>query len=94
MTDLGLEALQSKLGDPTKSLPLPAFVERQLRADMELWEHFQALPHFYRRLKIGWITETGLTPSRMPEAQKRLNYFMKMTRQGKRYGTQPMAAWE
>jgi hypothetical protein len=36
-------------------------------------------------LKIGWITEPAI--SRGEEKIKRLNYLLKMTEQGKMYGT-------
>ena len=55
-------------------------------------ETFQAFPHFYQRLKVGWIVEPG--KSRRAESQKRLNYLLKMTRQGKRYGSQPLLDWK
>jgi hypothetical protein len=50
-------------------------------------QNFQQFPYFYQRLKIGWIIEAGL---RREVAQKRLDYLIKMTAQGKQYGTQPL----
>jgi uncharacterized protein YdeI (YjbR/CyaY-like superfamily) len=88
MTPMGLEPIANQLGDPAEMLPIPEWVLEQLQADALVWENFQAFPHHYRRLKIGWITETQ-SLSRRPEAQKRLDYLIKMTRQGKLYGTIP-----
>jgi hypothetical protein len=59
-------------------------------ADPKIWETFQAFPHFYQRLKIGWISEVQ-GKNRQAEVQKRLDYLLKMTAQGKRYGTEPLA---
>lgn len=90
MTPAGIEPVKNQIGSPDDPLELPEWVEGQLRADPAVWAIFQGFPHFYKRLKIGWISEVK-TPSRQPEAQKRLNYLIKMTRQGKMYGTQPLA---
>jgi hypothetical protein len=63
-------------------------VEAQLHEDEEVWANFQAFPHLYQRLKIGWIKECG--ERRREEAQKRLNWLIKNTKKGKMYGTVPM----
>ena len=57
-----------------------------MQADPLVWENFQQFPHHYRRLKIGWIAEVR-GDSRRAEAQKRLDYLIKMTGKGKMYGT-------
>lgn len=87
----GLDLIADQVGDPADPLVIPDWVEAQLKADEEVWEIFQNFPHYYKRLKAGWIAEAGL---RKEEAQKRLNYLIKMTAKGKRYGTQPLADWE
>jgi len=90
MTPAGIEPIKDQLGSPDDPIEIPEWVEVQLRADPAVWGIFNSFPHFYKRLKMGWIAESkGL--SRHPEAQKRLDYFIKMTRQGKMYGTQPLA---
>lgn len=83
-----LEAIQDQIGSPDDPLETPDWVEEQLKGDPVVWENFQAFSHFYKRLKIGWIKECG--PRRREEAQRRLNYLIKMTGQGKQYGTNPM----
>ena len=85
-----LDKIQNQIGDPREVRPIPDWIEMQLRADPEVWANFQAFPHFYKRLKIGWIEETGTSKSRMPEAQKRLDFLIKNTKKGKLYGTQPL----
>lgn len=88
MTPAGLAPIEDQIGSPDDPLEIPDWVEAQLQEDPLVWENFQQFSHFYQRLKIGWIKECG--PRRMEEAQKRLNYLLKMTAQGKMYGTRPM----
>ncbi|MBL7783516.1 MAG: YdeI/OmpD-associated family protein [Saprospiraceae bacterium] len=84
----GIAAIESQIGSPDDPLHIPDWVLEQLQAEESVWATFQAFPHHYKRLKIGWIAEVR-GASRQPEAQKRLNYLIKMTRQGKVYGTAP-----
>ncbi|MEM9823229.1 MAG: YdeI/OmpD-associated family protein [Bacteroidota bacterium] len=81
------EAIAAQIGTPDDPLIIPEWVEKRLREDPEVWQNFQHFPFFYRRLKIGWITEAG---KRLEEAQKRLNYLVSMTKKNKQYGTQPL----
>ncbi|MCB0548365.1 MAG: YdeI/OmpD-associated family protein [Phaeodactylibacter sp.] len=87
MTPAGLAPIHDQVGAPDDPWEIPEWIEAQLRAEQVVWENFQQFSHFYQRLKIGWIKECG--PRRQEEAQKRLNYLVKMTRQGKMYGTVP-----
>ncbi len=89
MTPAGLEPLKDQIGSPDAPFEIPDWVEEQLRADPNVWATFNAFPHLYKRLKIGYILDikgAGL----QAEAQKRLDNLIKMTRQGKMYGTQPL----
>lgn len=88
MTPAGLAALGDQVGSPDDPWEMPEWIAQQLQADAQLWEAVEELPFFYKRLKIGWIDEPGSL--RQQERQKRLDYFVKMTRAGKRYGTQPL----
>jgi len=92
MTPAGVAALSDQIGDPTGPVEIPNWIAEQLQANPEVWANFQAFPYYYRRLKIGWIVEAG--KSRQEVAQKRLDYLIKMTKAGKRYGTEPLADWE
>ncbi|MCB9354879.1 MAG: YdeI/OmpD-associated family protein [Lewinellaceae bacterium] len=89
MTPSGIGPIGDQIGSPDDPLNIPEWVESQLREDPHVWETFQDFPHLYKRLKIGWISEVR-SDSRREEAQKRLNYLIKMTRQGKMYGTIPL----
>lgn len=88
MTEAGLEPIRNQIGSTEDPLEIPGWMLEQLQADPQVWATFQGFPHFYQRLKVGWVCETGLT--RQDEVQKRLNHLLKMTRQGKRYGTEPL----
>ena len=87
MTPAGLQPIEDQVGAPDDPWDVPDWIESQLKEDPEVWDNFQQFSHFYRRLKVGWINECG--PRRQEEAQKRLNYLIKMTRKGKMYGTAP-----
>ena len=88
MTPAGVEPIRDQIGSPDDPFEIPDWILEQLMADPTIWETFQQFPHHYQRLKIGWIAEIR-GDSRRPEAQKRLNYLLKMTAQGKMYGTIP-----
>lgn len=87
ITPAGIEPIADQIGSPDDPFEIPDWIEAQLREDPEVWTNFQDFSFFYRRLKVGWIMECG--PRRQDEAQKRLNYLLKMTKQGKQYGTVP-----
>jgi len=86
MTAAGLAPIQDQIGSPEDSYEIPDWVKEQLQADETVWANFQRFPPMYQRLKVGWITEIK-GQSRRAEAQKRLDYLLKMTKAGKLYGT-------
>lgn len=88
MTPAGIEPIAAQIGSPDDPFEIPAWILEQLQADQKIWETFEQFPHRYKRLKIGWIAEIR-GDSRRDEAIKRLNYLLKMTAQGKMYGTMP-----
>ena len=54
-----------------------------LKADEEIWRNFQAFPDSYQRIRVGWIEGARKRPDVF---QQRLGYFLRMTRQNKRFG--------
>jgi uncharacterized protein YdeI (YjbR/CyaY-like superfamily) len=57
-----------------------------LKEDSVVWKNFQSFPDAYKRIRIAWIQNTtGNDDVR----RQRLDYFLKMTRAGKRFGTMP-----
>ncbi|MEZ4698256.1 MAG: YdeI/OmpD-associated family protein [Rhodothermales bacterium] len=89
MTDAGIEPIAGQIGSPDDPFEIPDFVLKELKADPDVWKNFRAFPHFYQRLKVGWIAEVARFPSRHAETRKRLDYLIKNTRVGKMYGTIP-----
>lgn len=92
MTPAGIAPIEDQIGSPDDPWEIPDWIEAQLRAEPEVWDNFQSFGYFYKRLKVGWIAEPGL--SRREEARKRLDYLIRMTRQGKQYGTIPLQDWQ
>ena len=92
MTPAGIAPIEDQIGSPDDPFEAPAWMLEQLQADKSVWKQFQSFSSFYQRLKIGWIGE--LPESRRTEAQRRLDYLMKKTRKGERYGTEPLAEFE
>ncbi len=90
MTPAGIAPIADQIGSPDDPFEIPEWILEQLQADAEIWKNFESFPHLYQRLKIGWIAEIR-GDSRRAEAQKRLDYLLKMTAQGKMYGTIPFA---
>lgn len=88
MTPAGVAPISEQIGSPDDPFLIPDWVLDQLQAETEVWKNFEAFPHYYKRLKVGWILETST--NRREEMQRRLNHFLKMTKQGKMYGTQPL----
>lgn len=89
MTPAGIAPIEVQIGSPDEPLVIPDWILAELQADPQVWQHFEAFPHFYKRLKIAWIHDME-SDTRHPDSQKRLDYFIKMTAQGKRYGAEPM----
>lgn len=87
MTPAGIAPIEDQIGSPDDPFDIPDWVLEQLQADQQVWKNFQAFPYLYQRLKIGWIKECG--DRRREEAQKRLDYLVKMTASEKIYGTVP-----
>ncbi len=88
MTPAGIAPIEDQIGHPSDDWVLPEWVREALRKDVHVWDTFQSFPPLYQRLKIGWITEPG--KSRREESERRLHYLIKMTGQGKTYGTIPI----
>ena len=86
MTEAGRLPIQDQIGSPDDPFEIPNWIIKQFQ-DAALWEAFDAFPHMYKRLKVGWILEAS--KYRPEEAQRRLNYLLKMTGKNKMYGTIP-----
>jgi len=79
--------LESKPGRTTKRhsvlQTVPADILNVLRRDRATWENFNRFPGSYQRIRIGWIEGARKRPDAFDQ---RLRYFLKMTKQNKRFG--------
>lgn len=62
---------------------LPADIAKELKRDPEVWKHFQKFSPEYKQIRIGWIVAAR---HRQEAFDQRLRYFVKMTKQNKRFG--------
>jgi uncharacterized protein YdeI (YjbR/CyaY-like superfamily) len=85
MTEAGIAPIRSQIGVDGEPFDLPENIAEALQ-EADVLTPFLAFPYHYKRLKIGWLQET----TRPDEHLKRLKYLIRMTSQGKMYGTQPM----
>ncbi|MEM8525779.1 MAG: hypothetical protein AAGG68_14150 [Bacteroidota bacterium] len=89
MTAVGEAPIADQIGSPDEAFKVPDWLRERLELE-NVWLDFQAFPHFYKRLKVGWILELGTAPSRQADKEKRIAHLVKMTKKGKMYGTQPL----
>jgi uncharacterized protein YdeI (YjbR/CyaY-like superfamily) len=80
MTQAGLDAVGDVKEEPVEIAP---DILEALQADEETWRHFQSFPESYKRIRIGFIEAAR---RRREVFKQRLDYFLKMTKQGKRFG--------
>jgi uncharacterized protein YdeI (YjbR/CyaY-like superfamily) len=80
MTEAGMAAGVDFLDE---AFEVPGDILAEIKSDAETWEHFQTFPESYVRIRVGWIDGVRDRPE---EYEKRLRYFLKMTKQGKRFG--------
>jgi hypothetical protein len=63
---------------------VPPDILKALKKDRETWANFQRFPEGYRRIRVGWIDNSR---NNSEVFEKRLAYFLKMTKQNKRFGS-------
>jgi uncharacterized protein YdeI (YjbR/CyaY-like superfamily) len=79
----------TKAGEATlPDLSLDAFkiapdILKALKEEPQTWENFQNFPDVYQRIRIGYIEEMRRRPD---EFRKRLNNFLKKTKENKLFG--------
>lgn len=80
MTKAGLAAI-AHAGKQTGNVP--ADIEKRLKQDPATWRNSQRFPASYKRIRIGWIDAAR---DRREAFEQRLRYFLRMTKQNKRFG--------
>jgi len=68
--------------DPEKFI-FPADIMKALRAKRKAYVNFQGYSAPYRRIRVAYIDSARRRPA---EFRKRLDYFLKLTAQGKQFG--------
>jgi len=85
MTRAGLEAIQHRFdhSEHRRSPHIPPDIQKALQQDKVTWRNFSRFPDSYKRIRIGWIHASRRRPDVF---RQRLNYFLKMTKQNKKFG--------
>jgi uncharacterized protein YdeI (YjbR/CyaY-like superfamily) len=65
------------------TVTIPPDILQALKKDPVVWRYFSKFPASYKRIRIGWIDASR---HRSKIFRQRLNYFLKMTAQNKRFG--------
>lgn len=80
MTDAGLKVLPDLSPD---SFQIPEDILEALQSEAQIWNNFEHFPDVYQRIRIGYIEEVRKQPGVF---QKRLENFLKKTRENKMFG--------
>jgi uncharacterized protein YdeI (YjbR/CyaY-like superfamily) len=86
MTKAGLDAIAhvfDPAADEVDAFEVPKDILKELEADEDTWRNFESFPDEYKRIRVAWIDAARVRPE---EFEKRLRHFLKMTKQGKRFG--------
>jgi uncharacterized protein YdeI (YjbR/CyaY-like superfamily) len=81
MTEAGSKVLPDL---SPNSFQIPKDILEALQANIQTWNNFQRFPDVYKRIRIGYIEEVRKQPGVF---QKRLENFLKKTRENKMFGT-------
>ena len=92
MTSAGIESIKKHIEayDPVSSeikfleFILPEDILDEIRKDKLAWENFNKFPEYYKRIRLASIDSARIRPEIF---RKRLDYFLRMTRMNKRFGT-------
>ena len=80
MTQAGLKKTKTQLD--TKII-VPKDILAALKKDKTTWNNFQKFPAHYQRIRIAFVEGARSRPDMF---KQRLQYFLKMTRQNKKFG--------
>jgi uncharacterized protein YdeI (YjbR/CyaY-like superfamily) len=62
---------------------IPPDIRKELKKDKEIWDNFQKFSESYQVIRVGFIEAARTRPE---EFQKRLKYFLKKTKENKKFG--------
>jgi hypothetical protein len=76
--------VREALGDTLEQeFVFPDDILEAIRSDETVWQNYQNFSEPYQRIRVAFIEAARKRPE---EFEKRLRYFIKMTRANKRYG--------
>ncbi|MFL7867776.1 MAG: YdeI family protein [Anaerolineales bacterium] len=79
-----IEEVRESLGDILeREFVFPADILEAIQADGQAWSNYQNFSEPYKRIRVAFIEGARKRPE---EFQKRLNYFIKMSRENKIFG--------
>ena len=67
-----------------KPFKMPEDIMNILKKDPVVWQHFCGFPEHYRQVRIAYIENARVRPE---EYTRRLNHFIRKTRQNKQFGS-------
>jgi uncharacterized protein YdeI (YjbR/CyaY-like superfamily) len=80
MTDFGLAKVEKYMD---KKFVFPPDIIKTLKKDKQTWENFSNFPEYYKIIRVAFIEDARKLPEMF---KRRLNYFLKMTAQNKKFG--------
>jgi uncharacterized protein YdeI (YjbR/CyaY-like superfamily) len=80
MTDFGLAKVKKYMD---KKFIFPPDIIAELKKDKQAWENFNNFPKYYKIIRVAFVADARIRPEMF---KKRLNYFLKMTKQNKKFG--------
>lgn len=91
MTNAGLESVKHHILNYSEGMTevdfgefkIPEDILTELKKDSVVWKNYNNFPGYYQRIRIAYIEEYRNTPDIF---MRRLNYFIKKTKQNKRFG--------
>ena len=79
-----IDEVLDSLGDVLeKEFVFPPDIIEAIKSDKQAWENYQNFSETYKRIRVAFIEAARNRPD---EFQKRLNYFIKMTRKNRQIG--------
>ncbi len=88
MTQTGLESIRQHFEDferkILKEFVIPEDIMEVIRQDPVAWKHYQTFPDSYCRVRIAFIEGARSRPDFF---RQRLDYFLRMTASGKKFGS-------
>lgn len=80
MTDFGLFKIKKYMDE---EFVISQDIIKALKKNNDVWENFQKFPMYYQKIRVAFIEGARKRPEMF---KKRLDYFLKMTAQNKKFG--------